>query len=100
MEGNNNDAGRLHSQEDYDAVLDVAEQDWAVWIGGSDREEEGKWTWTDGTPWDWNKWATADMPPENRTMPDNSTGANCLIQRTLLFPPGGLGYWRDIICAN
>ena len=90
----------VHSQEEYDAVLSVVKYDWGVWIGGSDQAREGEWSWTDGTPWGWSKWAPADMPPDLKTFPQNTSGANCLIQRTLLYPPTGLGFWVDVLCSD
>ena len=29
-----------------------------VWVGGSDKEEGGVWTWTDGSAWNFTRWAT------------------------------------------
>merc|ERR1712037_135973 len=42
------------------------------WIGG--REVEGKWKWTDGSAWNFEKWATS---PEQQP-DDNTDGENCL----------------------
>ena len=53
-----------------------------IWLGGSDKEEEGVWKWSDGTPWKFELWN------------HNSVGQNCLIQ---------LGYndreWNDFECT-
>ena len=29
----------------------------SVFLGGTDRDNEGTWTWTDGSPWDYSKWS-------------------------------------------
>ena len=39
-----------------------------IWLGGSDKEEQGIWKWTDQSPWSFENWA------ENET----SQGGNCL----------------------
>ena len=57
----------------------------ALWIGGSDREEEGDWRWSDGSPWNFTKW--------NEGQPSNRSGEQCLQQ---------FGYskkWNDYKCS-
>ena len=47
--------GHLASVKDkktYDFVLGKGAR---IWIGGTDRVEEGKWVWTDCTAWDYNQ---------------------------------------------
>ena len=39
-----------------------------LWIGGSEKEEQGNWKWTDQSPWSFENWA------DNLT----SQGGNCL----------------------
>ncbi|XP_062590373.1 galactose-specific lectin nattectin-like, partial [Saccostrea cucullata] len=44
------------------------------WIGLNDREKEGDWQWSDGTPLDYKKWLTSQ--------PDNWQGyENCATYR-------------------
>ena len=58
----------------------------AIWIGGIDREEEGVWKWSDGSPWNFTEW--------NRGQPSNRSGEHCLQQ---------FGYskkWNDYECTD
>ena len=90
----------VHSQAEYDLVKAAVWGDWGFWIGGNDRAQEGLWTWTDGSPWTWASWATADMPPQLEQMPRNGTGEDCAIQRTSHYPPAGVEHWIDAGCAG
>uniref|UniRef100_A0A914QYU7 C-type lectin domain-containing protein n=1 Tax=Panagrolaimus davidi TaxID=227884 RepID=A0A914QYU7_9BILA len=40
------------------------------WIGGDNIEVAQKWSWTDGTPFDYSDWKTGE--------PQNTTGSNCI----------------------
>ena len=39
---------------------------WATWIGATDRENEGDWTWVDGAPWSFTNWGPYYKNTENR----------------------------------
>ena len=39
-----------------------------LWIGGSDKEKQGVWTWTDGSPWNFTNWYTGQ--PNSRGVQD------------------------------
>ena len=41
-----------------------------LWIGGSDKEIEGVWKWTDGSPWNFTNWYIGQ--------PNNLRGHDCL----------------------
>ena len=41
-----------------------------LWLGGSDKEKEGVWKWSDGSPWKFTKW--------NRGQPTSVSEENCL----------------------
>ena len=40
------------------------------WLGGSDKEREGTWNWSDGSPWNFTKWS--------KNQPSNGTEEHCL----------------------
>ena len=56
------------------------------WVGGTDRKMEGKWMWTDGSAWNFEKWATS---PQKQ--PDNAKGEHCL----QIYHPSAEDGWND-----
>ena len=48
------DLASIHSSTENAAVAALCPDD--CWIGGSDAAQEGTWTWSDGTPWDYTSW--------------------------------------------
>ena len=55
-----------------------------VWIGGSDKEIESVWKWTDGSPWNFTNWYPGQ--------PNKRGGQDCL--RHL----GDTNRWDDATC--
>ena len=49
----------IHSSEENTFVFNLAGNK-TTWTGGSDRDTEGSFTWTDGTPWDTNLWSSGN----------------------------------------
>ena len=64
------------------------------WLGGSDKEKEGDWRWTDGRTWKYKKWYFQDFPTHIE-QPDGKQGENCLVWVWYL---GQTGYWADGMC--
>ena len=57
------------------------------WLGGSDSDEEGNWTWTDGTPFNYTKWESYE-------------GAGGIKQNCLAIRLSYHGYWYDYECFD
>ena len=55
-----------------------------AWFGGSDREEEGVWKWTDYTPWEFTHWGPRE--------PNNAEGGQDCLQYD--------GKWDDDRCTD
>ena len=60
-----------------------------LWIGGSDREVEGTWTWAGCGDWDFTKWG------ENQ--PSNEKDQHCLTYNK--YTDGG-NAWNDANCMS
>ena len=59
----------------------------ALWIGGTDAEEEEVWKWTDSSPWGFSDWLNNE--PNNFGFWD---GQDCLAYSNM---PGDQYKWRD-----
>ena len=62
------------------------------WIGGTDEEKEGKWRWTDGSPWSFTFWGATPIQ-----QPDNSGNEDCLQINNK--PLSAFG-WNDWKCSK
>ena len=85
QEASPNSGGDLASipDEDTNAFLQTLSQNYKkVWVGGH-RSDGEEWVWSDGTPWQFEKWHQ-DQP--------NNLGA---VQTHLLFNVDASGHWAD-----
>ena len=104
--------GHLASMKDkktYDFVLGKGAR---IWIGGTDRVEEGKWVWTDCSPWDytqgWKKGEPNSYDGDEDCI-EMSFRENSLI-RTMTDQTGFVGEaiqkmnpfhgWNDEVCSR
>ena len=68
-----------------------------AWIGLTDKKEEGKFVWTDGTPEQENCTMWADGQP------NEEDGQDCAEIANGIFWPGGppqVGVWNDFQCNS
>ena len=69
-----------------------------LWIGGSDRESEGDWKWSDCSTWDFTNWGTIS----GKQQPSNHGGHNCLeyyIQNRK-WNDGNCNIPRNFLCSR
>ena len=71
--------------------VNTDDSDAYFWVGGTDKEHDGSWNWTDGSAWDFTQWAT--WP---RQQPDGWDGEDCL----LIYDYGQENGWNDQDCSD
>merc|ERR1719317_1259165 len=76
----------IHSAEEMQFVHDNFRFGQHIWLGGSDRDEEGSWVWTDGSQWAYSAW----YPDEPNNVPED-----CLVYRGSDNP---MYSWHDNHC--
>ena len=77
------DLASILSEEENTFVGAIAKG--VVWIGGTDGAFEGVWTWSDGSPWRYGKWAPGE--------PNDDT-ENC----AMMYDASGDWGWNDGAC--
>ena len=71
--------------------VDKNDRETWLWIGGSDRGQERKWKWTDGSVWNFTNWA--DQPYKQ---PSNGRRQDCLQIYHHTYAKNG---WNDQQCS-
>lgn len=81
-----------------------------VWIGGTDKSQEGVWTWSDGSAWTHENWGNGSAwEGTSRTSePDNFEEQDVLAIALEAWPKGSakgaglgdIGQWNDISSTN
>uniref|UniRef100_A0A3Q3LUT1 Ladderlectin-like n=1 Tax=Mastacembelus armatus TaxID=205130 RepID=A0A3Q3LUT1_9TELE len=78
----------VRDSQENGAFQNLIGQSKAAWIGGTDAQQEGKWRWTDGTPFKYTNWRPGQ--------PDNDQGnEDCLHIFT-----EGRWFWNDLDCQT
>uniref|UniRef100_UPI0037E9C5DB galactose-specific lectin nattectin-like n=1 Tax=Semicossyphus pulcher TaxID=241346 RepID=UPI0037E9C5DB len=57
-----------------------------TWIGGHDAVQEGRWMWSDGTTFKYERWGTGE--------PNNHLGEDCVEMNFRV------SYWNDLPCHH
>ena len=61
----------------------------SVWVGGTDKEEEGTWKWSDGSLWDFTNWPAK---------PNNYRKQHCLVIMKMKPDSTNKDGWHDTWC--
>ena len=77
-------ASVLSEEEQHEVNAVGGIHHWATWIGASDRDNEGEWTWVDGSPWSFTNWGPYYKNDENR---------NCIVMYMM-----DEGEWDSLRC--
>ena len=87
----------VHSFDEADFLIQyskssfISADDKHVWIGLSDQSNEGTYSWSDGTAFDYEEWKPRE--PNNA----GSNGEDCVgIWHHLTYGPG----WNDVTCSS
>ena len=77
----------IETPDDY-IVAKLKQRNHNIWIGGSDKNSEGLWRWSDGSTWGFTNWGMLN----GKQQPNNQGGQNCIEYEKQTWK------WNDIIC--
>ena len=80
----------IHSAEEMQFVQDNVPTN-HFWLGGSDLNEEGSFTWTDGSRWDYTEWFKGE--------PNNDLGSEHCLEDLYDYEQGWVD-WNDRPCSE
>ena len=87
--GNNGDLASVPDQETSHFLSSLSTMSPAsAWLGGSDADSEGDWTWADGAPWGYTNWRSSE-PNGNPVEPNGNVIENYLAMNID-------GSWNDL----
>ena len=74
------------------------QKDHFLWIGGSDKESEGNWKWSDGSAWDFTNWGKISGVQQ----PNNLDGHDCLeyLRQNRRWNDAGCNIPRSFLCSK
>ena len=81
----------VHSDQEKDFILGLAPSG-GFWIGGSDKEVEGEWGWSDGSSFSYSHWA--ERQPDNW----NNVEHCLLFTQEKKWNDGGCDGKRQYVC--
>ena len=80
------------SQEIHDYINSKGRD---IWVGGTDRQNEGGWSWSDCSDWKFTKWRRDNFIIFSVQQPNGGRGENCLILRY-----NNHNEWHDFNCKE
>ena len=89
----------VHSQDEMQFIHDQVVRGLSdhVWLGGSDRETEGTWKWTDGSAWNYTDWIRGE--PNNHRGVEEEDCLELLYNLPEFYRPKTKG-WNDFRCSS
>ena len=75
-------------------VIPIDKDTW-YWVGGSDTDKENEWKWTDGSKWEFTKWATSPYQQPYKSNKTKYTKEDCL---QIYHNNHAKNGWNDQIC--
>ena len=91
----NSHLASVSNQETHDYIrsrVRTTDSTTFFWIGGTDKDQEGHWTWRDGSTWNFSQWSTQPV-----IQPDNYGGNEDCLQ---IYHENTEEGWNDYVCEK